>query len=334
MFWLPPLAFLLDLFFADPPRLPHPVQGVGLLADRLEAPARKLPRPVLAGGLVLAFLLLAVFCIVQLLLSLPFFLNALAAVWLAWSGLALGGLLRESKAALAAIRAAENSMARSGDPGAAALARARSSVQMLVSRDTSAMDVDDLYRSLGETISENCNDAFVAPYFWLCLGGPVALWLYKTVSTMDSMWGYQNERWRDLGKASARLDDVLVYIPARLSVLLLLCAARLRRLWAARTGDNDSPVLPDLSWSLRAMAGQARRCASPNAGWPMAAAAWLFNGRCGGLTPYDGKMVEKPLLGPAQGKWQAANIAALISLVQLAGVVCCLLSLPLLLVFN
>lgn len=326
MLWLPPLAFALDLLFADPRALPHPVRGIGLLADAVERQARKLPWPALAGGLSLVFLLLAVFCIACALLALPSLFGLAAAVYLSWSGLALGGLLREGEAALAAIVEAERQLPRHGESAATpALQRARGMVQLLVSRDVSNMSAEELCRSLAETLSENFNDAFTAPYFWLCLGGPLSLWLYKTVSTLDSMWGYKNERWRRFGTASARLDDILAWAPARLSMLFMLLAFRIQAIWDKRA--HSALSLP-ASALLRKIRQQAGQCESPNAGWPMSAAAWLFKGRCGGPTPYDGRMVAKPLLGPPDGKWRADNTLALIRHLRLAGFVAAVLLLP------
>ncbi len=304
--WLPPLALLLDLLLADPKRLPHPVQGIGWLAARLEGPARRAGHPLTAGALVMGILLCVTGGAVMALVNLPHGLGILAALYFSWSGLALGGLLREGANALRLVeRAGENPEA---------LAEARNAVQMLVSRDTGAMDADDLCRSLAESVSENLNDAFVAPFFWLLLAGPVGMWLYKCASTMDSMWGYTNERWLLLGRAAARLDDVLAWIPARLTVLLMLVTARIARIF-----HNVSVPLPSWpGWAI--VARQARLSASPNAGWPMAAAAWLFNGKTGGPTPYHGQVVHKPVMGPEEGRWTIAGTAVLIRHARWTGI--------------
>lgn len=326
MWWLPPGAFVLDLLFADPKKIPHPVQGIAFLADRLEPHARRMGRPILAGCLVLAALLLVSASLSFLLTRLLGPAGMLAALYLAWSGLALGGLVREGRAALRLICEAEALQASDRhEDYCKTLNEARKAVGMLVSRDTSAMGIPDLYRSLAESLSENFNDAFTAPFFWLCLGGPVALWLYKTASTMDSMWGYKNDHWRGLGWASARLDDVLAYVPARISVLLMLMQGWLddlvrRRADSPPPAPHNSPFPPWSVMGFGAIALQASKCDSPNAGWPMSAAAWLFKGKSGGPTPYDGVMVNKPLLGPADGLWTADNTGQLLRLVRAAGI--------------
>jgi adenosylcobinamide-phosphate synthase len=323
-----PLALILDLLLADPRRLPHPVGAIARLAALLEGPARAAPRPKLAGALALAAILLVTGSLAALLIRLPWLLGPALALYLAWAGLALGGLLREGRAALedvqAAMRQPCTAQPASENAADAALERARRSVGMLVSRDTGAMDPPTLCRSLAESISENFNDAFVAPWFWLCLGGPVGLWLYKAASTMDSLWGYKTEAWRQVGWASARLDDILAYIPARLAFLLLLLAAGARRLCAGRSAATHAtpkrlPNLPDLS-TLRLAVAQAKSLDSPNAGWPMTAAAWLFDGRCGGPTPYNGVMMDKPRLGPEHGAWTPENTAALLDHARLSGI--------------
>ena len=315
--WLAPLSLGLDLISADPKNLPHPVQVIGRLADALETPARHCAYPVLAGAAVLAALLAMVGSTVALLTHLPFGLGIVIALYFSWAGLALGGLVREGNAALTAVNASQR------DPDT--LPEARQAVQMLVSRDTKDMDVSDLYRSLAESVSENFNDAFVAPYFWLCTGGPVVLWLYKTASTMDSMWGYKNERWLLLGKAAARLDDALAFIPARLSVMLMFITFRGERAircsfgtCVAETGSVSSlGRWPGWGTVVR----QARLSSSPNAGWPMAMAAWLFHGKTGGPTTYEGQTVHKPFMGPETGKWNADNTAALLRHVRMSGIV-------------
>lgn len=319
MIWLPSLALALDLLLADPRSLPHPVQAVGLLAKLLEKPARRMRNQIVGGALAVFILLAVTGTVVLFLTHLPQGLGLLFSLYFAWSGLALGGLVREGNKALAAIERAEK------DPQA--LAQARHAVQMLVSRDAGTMEIGDLYRSLAESVSENLNDAFVAPWFWLCLGGPVGLWLYKVASTMDSLWGYKNERWGRLGKAAALLDDILAFVPARLSVLLMLATAWAERLpWqrngirgvARRLRARDRFALP--GWpGFVALARQARKSASPNAGWPMATAACLFQGQTGGPTLYDGVVVAKPRMGPPDGRWEAQNTEDLIRHVQHAG---------------
>ncbi len=320
---VPPLAVALDLWLGDPRGLPHPVRGVGWLLGRAERLARGhadrqpeavRPAALRRAGVLAAMAVAGGSALAVWLLSGPAvlapWLGGLAAVYFAWAGLALGGLLREGRRTLHAIEQGT-------------LDEARTAVSMLVSRDTAALDRPDLRRALAETLAENFNDGFVAPFFWLLAGGPAALWGYKAVSTMDSMWGYRTERWRDLGRACARLDDALAWLPARLSALFL---------WLSRPliGADKGPGGGRGGWQgFGPMARDARTMDSPNAGWPMSAAAWLHGAAMGGPTPYFGVMKHKPVLGPRPAgneggpapapAWDADRLEGLLRHLRVAG---------------
>ncbi|EHJ47134.1 cobalamin biosynthesis protein CobD [Solidesulfovibrio carbinoliphilus subsp. oakridgensis] len=287
------LAVLLDLVFGDPLWLPHPVRwqgaayaGLDVLADRLGRRTRPF-----GAACVVAVASTSV-GVVWLATRLPA-VGGLVGLYFAYAGLALGGLLREGRRAARLLEA--------GD-----VAAARPVVAGLVSRDVAAENAAGLWRAVAESVAENANDAFVAPLFWLAVGGPAGLWAYKAVSTADSMWGYRTPRHGRLGWFGARADDVLAFVPARLTALGLWLAARLLRMEAGGT--------------FGAMARDARKSASPNAGWPMAAAAWLCNAGMGGPTVYGGVLVDKPALGPVGRPWNAKRFAALDRLVLVAGI--------------
>lgn len=290
------LAFALDLLLGDPPRWPHPVRALGGALDWLEALARRCTaaRPSLLrlfGALTVLGLGGAAAGLAFLLARLPA-LGWAFALYLSFAGLALGQLLREVRAVARIIESGR-------------LDEARQALARLVSRDTSVLDEAGLWRTLAETAAENFCDAFVAPFFFLCLGGPPLLWFYKTVSTMDSMWGYKTDRFRDLGWAGARADDAMAWVPARLSAgLLIACGAAMGL---------------DARSALAHVRRDAARMASPNAGWPMAAAAWLFGASMGGQAVYFGIAVSKPLLGPPGCKWGRVYIRRLITLLIVSG---------------
>ncbi len=295
---LPLLALALDLALGDPARLPHPVQGLGWLAQRLETWGRRLmPGGLLFwGGLSTLVLAGGAAALAHDLSRLPY-IGWAVALYLAWSGLALKGLLQSGRAVARLLE--------QGDlPGA------RQALAGLVSRETGHLDADGVRRALAESVSENLNDGFVAPFFWLCLLGPAGLWFYKAVSTLDSMWGYRTEAYEQLGKIPARLDDALAFVPARLTAgVLILAGAALDLDWRAAKAET---------------AADARRMDSPNAGWPMAAVAWLFQARLGGPAVYFGQPKDKPLLGPAGGFWDADKLEALLQLCLLAALLAAL----------
>lgn len=309
--WLAPLALLLDLAFADPKMpWPHPVCWIGWLYKRLEKAGRSLlassllsPPCHLAGQIFgrlvgLLCLLVIVFLTggtVWLLVNLPL-LGPLLAIYLAFSGLAMGSLVQAGREVLEVVES------KPPAEGARALSR-------LVSRDTSGMDKPVLLKTLADTLAENFTDALVAPFFWLLVAGPVGLWCYKAVSTGDSMWGYKTEKWLLLGWAPARGDDLLAFVPARLSALLLWLADKV---WPVRTWSGKWP-------GLGTIARQAKGMTSPNSGWSMTALAWLVRARMAGPSVYFGQLVHKEWLGPPPEQslpWSASLIHVLLALLQ------------------
>jgi adenosylcobinamide-phosphate synthase len=162
---------------------------------------------------------------------------------------------------------------------------ARRMLARIVGRDTDALDEGEIFRATIETIAENLGDGVIAPLFYLAAGGPVAMAAYKAINTLDSMVGYRNQRYREFGRASARMDDVANFIPARLSALLVWIAAALLRY--------------DLRRSVAVTLRDARLQSSPNAGYPEAAVAGALGVRLGGLNRYQGVPSRKPFLGDA-----------------------------------
>lgn len=289
------LAVLMDLAVGDPARMYHPVRALGAILEREETWARRAGvLPLKWWGIVFVLLnALGVWIVVGLLTAIPV-LGWLAALYLAYAGLALGQLLRDGRRVARLIDSGE-------------LSAARAALSGIVTRDTSAMDEQALRRSLAETMSENVNDGFVAPFFYLIIGGPALLWLFKTVSTMDSMWGYKTERYREFGWAAARADDVLAFLPARMTAFFMLGAGWILSLDVHRAFDNMRP--------------DALKTESPNAGWPMATAAWLLDAWVGGPAVYFGQVKDKPLLGPIDGRWDSGKTVRLFRLVFSTGLV-------------
>lgn len=288
---LPALAMVIDLIVGDPQRFPHPVRLIGRFLDWLEPRARAWKLGLrLAGALCVVLTAGICFLVVYALTEISL-AGMLIAVYFAYAGLALGQLQDEGRDALDLIEEGE-------------LEEAREAVGMLVSRDTSQMDEVELRRTLAETVSENLNDGFFAPLFYLVVGGPALMWAYKAVSTMDSMWGYRTERFKDLGWAAAKADDLLAYIPARLTALFFIGAGAMLRMPWRQARDH-----------VRA---DARTMESPNAGWPMAACAWLVQGTMGGQATYFGVAKSKPILGPAGQEWTPEKLKRLFRLTVFA----------------
>lgn len=290
---IPILAVALDLAFRDPPGLPHPVRYIGRLALLVEDKARAFGSTKAVGALALLAVLVPVWLVVRVTTAIPV-LGLLVTLYLAYAGLALGQLLHEGRLILAMLESGR-------------IEDARTSLAGLVSRDVTGLDEAGLRRALAETISENLSDGFVGPFFYLAVLGPVWLWLYKTVSTLDSLWGYKTERYREFGWAAAKTEDVLSFIPARLTALVMIAAG-----WGM-----------GLPWrqAYENLVADAGQCESPNAGWPMAAAAWLAGASMGGPAVYFGERREKPVLGPADAAWTMEKLRLLLRLAMVSGLV-------------
>lgn len=289
---MPLAALLLDLALGDPASLPHPVRMIGWLVRQLEGLARKMgPHSRIPGAVCLGVAVCATGGTVYGLTHLEV-LGPILALYFGFAGLALGTLLREGKIVLSRLR--------EGD-----LEEARTRLSGLVSRDVGGLDEAAVQRGLAETLSENLNDAFVAPFFYLILAGPAGLWVYKAVSTMDSMWGYKTQKWKNPGWASARADDALAFIPARITALIMIAVGLTLKL-------NARAALAKV-WR------DAKKCESPNAGWPMAAAAWLLEASMGGQASYFGEVKEKPVLGPPGKHWDQAKLKKLLDLILFSG---------------
>ncbi len=282
-------ACLLDLVFGDPRWFPHPVRLIGWFASRMEIFTRSLPLSgrnsgrltVLLVMLVTGSLCAAVLFILSR-LPLPVFL--IGAAFVLYTTIAARDLIGHAR--------------RVYDALGTDLESARHKVAMIVGRDTDQLDEPGIIRACVESVAENMSDGIVAPLFWATVGavfavpaggiwpvvsGVTAAMLYKAINTMDSMFGYMNEQYREFGSCPARLDDAANFFPARLSGLVLvlaapLCKCSMKNSWAILLRDR------------------AKRT-SPNAGWPEAAASGALGLQLGGDSWYLGNLTSKPVLG-------------------------------------
>jgi adenosylcobinamide-phosphate synthase len=268
------LGFLLDQVLGDPPGWPHPVRGIGRLISLLESPLRAGLPPRLAGIILLLLVTAAtggaVWGILWLAGLVHPWLQLGVAVLLVYFGLAARSLAREAAAVLQACAVEE-------------WPEARRRLGRIVGRDTAELPPEEIYRACIETVAENTTDGVLAPLFFAALAGPVGLWVYKAISTLDSMVGYRNEKYRYFGWASARADDVASCLPARLTWLLLSLGALLtgnRARTAFATGWRDG-----------------RKHPSPNAAWAEATMAGALGVQLGGPSTYGGVLSDKERLG-------------------------------------
>ncbi len=164
---------------------------------------------------------------------------------------------------------------------------ARRAVAMIVGRDTASLDEAGVARAAIESLAESFCDGVAAPLFWLLVGGLPGLWAYKAINTADSLIGHREERWRQFGWAAARIDDVANLAPARIGATLLCIAG---------------------GGGWRVMWRDARRHASPNAGWTEAAMAGALRLRLAGPVAYDGVVADKPWIGDGRAAAEARDI--------------------------
>lgn len=283
---------VLDWLLGDPHWMPHPVRWMGRAIAWLEGVLRRaFPRTPagerLAGALLALLIPLAFgggsWLLLEGLRGLFPCLAWLVEVWFTYQLLAARALQRESMAVCPPLAA--------GD-----LAGAREAVSRIVGRDTQQLDEAGVVKAAVETVAENTSDGVTAPLLFLALGGLPLGMVYKAVNTMDSMVGYRNERYCWFGTAAARLDDVLNWIPARLSGLLMCLAAAL---------------LPGCSGqrALRVFVRDRKKHSSPNSAHTETACAGALGVRLAGDAWYFGKKVSKPTIGDDLRPVERADVA-------------------------
>ena len=262
------ISLLIDRVLGEPSRF-HPLIGFGRLAlmaeNRLIGNGKSRMRGVLALILLMVSILLPITVVVYMLVTQwPPLLWLLSILFLY---LAIGGRSLAEHAEQVASALDEDN-----------LIEARRRVGMIVSRDCEELDEEGVARAAVETVLENGSDAIFAPIFWFIMLGIPGVVLYRIVNTLDAMWGYRNEHYLQFGWAAARLDDVMNWIPARLTALGYTLAGSTQSAWRCWQRQGD-------------------QMASPNAGIVMAAGAGALQVQLGGGAQYHGAWIDKPQLG-------------------------------------
>ncbi|MDP6111291.1 MAG: adenosylcobinamide-phosphate synthase CbiB [Planctomycetota bacterium] len=268
-------ALGLDLLAGDPRWLPHPVRAIGWFAQWLEPMARRVHRSPRSAGITTAAAVLGVtglisFGMWKLAGELHPFAGDAVSIYLIYAAVAARDLVRHSRHVYDALAKKD-------------LPEARRRIAFLVGRDTDCLEESGVVRAAVESVAENTVDGVTAPVFFAFLFGPVGAMVYRAVNTLDSTFGYRNERYEQFGWASARLDDAINFVPARLTGATVCLAAALLH----RRGRE----------ALRILTRDARNHTSPNAGRPEAAMAGALGVQLGGLNTYFGQPSEKPTIG-------------------------------------
>jgi len=295
------LSIILDVLFGDPHWYPHPVRVIGKVCSWGEKITREITQNQYFAGLLTVFIVLLCtgICVYFALFagySLSYTFGNIIAVVLLYTTIAGRDLLRHSNAVYEKL---ENDNS---------LESARLEVGKIVGRDTGQLDHEGISKACVETVAENMVDGVTAPLFFAIIAslvGPftelttigcavIGAFLYKAVNTMDSMIGYKNEKYLHFGRSAAKLDDVINFIPARISGLCLIIAAFLLKL--------------DYRRAARIFFRDRLMHSSPNAGHSEAAVAGSLGIRLGGPSNYFGKVVDKPYMGDGERKLVPGDI--------------------------
>jgi adenosylcobinamide-phosphate synthase len=279
------LAVLLDLLLGDPRGWPHIARATGSLAGPLESLCTsRLGRTVFSGAvlwMMVSGIMLGSYAVFY------FALHALSPILGWW----LGTLVIYQAAAARDLHGHVREVITPLSTGN--LVFARQKLAMIVGRDTDQLDETEINRAGIEATAESISDGVVAPLFWAVVAGAPGALLYRVANTLDSLTGHRDAKYERVGKVSARIDDVLSWIPARLTALMF---------WLWR------PSLP-----MRAVAGEAGLHASPNAGWGESAMARVLDVRLGGDNWYKGEQVAGPIFNPEGHTAQLSDIQAALS---------------------
>ncbi|MBI4745168.1 MAG: cobalamin biosynthesis protein CobD [Deltaproteobacteria bacterium] len=282
-------AFFLDLLLGDPRWFPHPVvligRGISLGEGILRRLAKGKTAELLAGAMLAVIIPVSAFVAVDFIIKLTSHLHQwagwFAAVYFGYTTIAAKSLYQEPLKVASMLKANN-------------LDGARKELSWLVGRDTSSLDEKEITRALVETVAENASDGVIAPLFYLAIGGSQLAMAYKAVNTLDSMVGYKNEKYLYFGRASARLDDIANYIPARITAILIIIAAIILR--------------KDWKGAWRIILRDRRNHPSPNSGYPEAAVAGALGRRLGGLSYYCGIPSNKAFIGDDAGDSQVRDV--------------------------
>ncbi len=269
-------GFVLDWIFGDPYSLPHPIRLIGTMISGLERIIRKImPQNEKAGGALLAVLVLLISsCVPLLVLIVSYRINVTLGIIIesvfCYYLIAAKCLKNESMKVFKAVQ--------KNDTG-----EARKAVSMIVGRDTENLDKNGIIKAAVETVAENTSDGVTAPMCYMMIGGAVGGFFYKAANTMDSMIGYKNDKYIDFGFFAARIDDVLNFLPSRITALLMILSAYILKL----DGKN----------AYRIWKRDRRNHASPNSAQTESVCAGALDIMLAGDAWYFGKLHRKKTIG-------------------------------------
>ncbi len=296
-------GFIIDLIVGDPHGFPHPIVAIGNLISFLEKilypredekiSAEKQQKKEFFRGLILCVMVIfitvaAVIVVIVICRMISPVLLYIAESIMTWQILAVKSLRVESMKVYKALTGAGSPKER--------LEAGRHAVSMIVGRDTASLSEEGVTKAAVETVAENASDGVIAPMIFLFIGGPVLGFFYKAVNTMDSMIGYKNDKYLYFGRAAAKLDDFLNYLPSRISALLMIGCSYF-------ADEELSGEKAYVIWKR-----DRRKHSSPNSAQTEAVAAGALGVQLAGNASYFGKTVEKPTIGDPDRKIKTDDI--------------------------
>lgn len=272
------IGFLMDRLFGDPYFLPHPIRLIGSMIDTLEKRwnTRDEKKARARGVWMVIVCLFLTLLVSGLIFAMSYLVNPIL-------GIVMEAVMTYQILSIKCLK--DESMKVYDRLTANDLAGARQAVSMIVGRDVDALDETGVAKAAIETVAENTSDGGIAPMIYTALGGPVLGFLYKTVNTMDSMIGYKNEKYLHFGRCAARLDDIVNYIPSRISAYSMIIAC----VFAGRDFDTRG--------AARIYKRDRRNHASPNSAQTESVCAGALGIQLAGDASYFGKLVHKPYIG-------------------------------------
>lgn len=281
------LAFLLDLIIGDPYSMPHPIRLIGRMISTLEGKIRvKFSKNLRKGGVIMALIVAVISTLIPLILLIICYKINL------WLGAVVEGIMCFFLIAAKCLRLESMKVCRAAENGD--IEAARKAVSMIVGRDTKPLDESGIIRAAVETVAENTSDGVTAPLFFMGIGGAPIGFFYKAVNTMDSMIGYKNEKYADIGRFAAKLDDVLNYLPSRLTAIIMV---------------GISPILGlNTRNAFKIWRRDRRKHASPNSAQTESACAGALGIRLAGDAYYFGELHKKEFIGDELRKIECDDI--------------------------
>lgn len=269
------IGFILDLIFGDPYSLPHPVRFIGNLISFLERFLRGKIKSEYVSGVILSIIVITISTGIPLLILIVAqyispYLRLVIESFMCYQILATASLKKESMKVYYSLD--------KGD-----LNEARKNLSMIVGRDVESLDEKNVAKAAVETVAENTSDGIIAPLVFMIIGGAPLGFLYKSINTMDSMIGYKNEKYINFGRFAAKLDDVVNYIPSRISAYIMIISSFLLRM--------------NYKGSIKVYKRDRYNHASPNSAQTESVCAGALSIQLAGDAYYFGKLYKKPTIG-------------------------------------